>query len=52
MEEIVRLQKFMAGCDVASRRKCDELIEQVKIFVDGKVAKVGDIVDEKTSKVE
>lgn len=48
----MRLNKFLSTAGVASRRKCDELIEQGKIFVDGKVAKVGDIVDEKTSKVE
>lgn len=35
MEE-VRLQKFMAGCGIASRRKCEELILQGKVKVNGK----------------
>ena len=35
MEE-VRLQKFMAECGVASRRKCEELILQGKVKVNGK----------------
>lgn len=34
MEE-VRLQKFMAECGVASRRKCEELILQRKVKVNG-----------------
>lgn len=36
MEE-VRLQKYMADCGVASRRKCEELILQGKVQVNGKV---------------
>lgn len=36
MEE-VRLQKFMAECGVASRRKCEELITGGKVKVNGKV---------------
>ena len=35
MEE--RLQKFLANAGIASRRKCEELIEQGKIAVNGKV---------------
>ena len=35
MEEI-RLQKYMAECGVASRRKCEELISQGKVKVNGK----------------
>ena len=34
MEE-VRLQKFMADCGVASRRKCEEYILQGKVRVNG-----------------
>jgi 23S rRNA pseudouridine2605 synthase len=37
MAELVRLQKFMADCGVASRRACEELIEQGRVKVDGKV---------------
>lgn len=36
MEEI-RLQKFMAECGVASRRKCEELITGGKVKVNGKI---------------
>ncbi len=35
MEE-VRLQKFMADCGIASRRKCEELILQGHVKVNGK----------------
>ena len=35
MEEI-RLQKFMAKCGIASRRKCEEVILNGDIFVNGK----------------
>ena len=40
MEEI-RLQKFLAECGIASRRKCEELIEEEKIKVNGKIAILG-----------
>ena len=36
MEE-VRLQKFLANSGVASRRKCEELILEGKVSVNGKV---------------
>lgn len=36
MEEI-RLQKFMADCGIASRRKCEEYIIEGKVKVNGKV---------------
>lgn len=35
MEE--RLQKFLANSGIASRRKCEELILQGKVSVNGKV---------------
>lgn len=35
MEE--RLQKYLASCGIASRRKCEELILQGKVSVNGKV---------------
>ena len=35
MEE--RLQKFMASCGIASRRKCEELILSGKVKVNGVV---------------
>ncbi|MGE5612973.1 MAG: pseudouridine synthase [Bacillota bacterium] len=36
MKEI-RLQKYLADCGVASRRKCEELISQGRVQVDGRV---------------
>ena len=41
----VRLQKFLADNQVASRRKAEELIEQGRVKVNGKVAIIGDKVD-------
>ncbi len=35
--ELIRLQKFLANNGIASRRKCEELILQGKIMVNGKV---------------
>lgn len=43
----VRLQKFMAECGVASRRKSEELIEMGKVKVNGHVAHIGDKVNPK-----
>ena len=41
MEEEIRLQKFLAEAGIASRRKCEELIEAGKVKVNGEVAKIG-----------
>ena len=35
MEE--RLQKYLASCGIASRRKCEELILESKVKVNGEV---------------
>ncbi len=35
MEEEIRLQKFLADSGIASRRKCEELILQGKVRVNG-----------------
>ena len=43
----VRLQKFLAESGVASRRKSEELIEQGKVKVNGKLSMIGDKVDPK-----
>lgn len=40
MEEM-RLQKFLASSGIASRRKCEELIESGKVKVNGKVSEIG-----------
>ncbi|MCC8073549.1 MAG: rRNA pseudouridine synthase [Clostridiales bacterium] len=44
---LVRLQKFMADCGVASRRKSEELIDMGKVKVNGHIAHIGDKVDPK-----
>ena len=46
-----RLQKYMADCGIASRRKSEELIASGKVKVNGKVASIGDKVDPKKDKV-
>ncbi len=37
MEEEIRLQKFLAENGIASRRKCEELIEAGRVKVNGEV---------------
>ncbi len=52
MEEI-RLQKFLADKGIASRRKCEELIEEGKVKVNGQVVtKLGTKINPKTHIVE
>ncbi len=34
---MIRLQKYLAHCGIASRRKCEELISQGRVEVDGQV---------------
>ena len=46
-DQTVRLQKYLAECGVASRRKCEELIEMGKVRVNGKLASIGDKIDPK-----
>ncbi|ADQ06912.1 pseudouridine synthase [Caldicellulosiruptor hydrothermalis 108] len=53
MGELVRLQKFMAQCGVASRRKCEEIILQGRVKVNGKlVNQLGFKVDPEKDVVE
>lgn len=47
----VRLQKFLAESGVASRRKSEELIENGKVKVNGRVASIGDKVNPKKDTV-
>jgi len=47
----IRLQKYMAECGVASRRKSEELIAAGKVKVNGKTASIGDKVDPAKDKV-
>ncbi|MBQ8605611.1 MAG: rRNA pseudouridine synthase [Clostridia bacterium] len=44
MEELVRLQKFLADSGVCSRRAAEKLIEDGKVKVGGKTAFIGDKV--------
>lgn len=47
----IRLQKHLSECGVASRRKAEELIENSKVRVNGRIAKLGAKVDPKRDKV-
>ena len=40
--EKIRLQKILADCGIASRRKAEELITQGRVRVNGKIAMLGD----------
>ena len=51
MAKDVRLQKMLADCGIASRRKAEELIASGAVKVNGIVAKIGDKVDVKNDKV-
>lgn len=46
MSDSVRLQKFLAACGIASRRKCEELILQKKVNVNGiLITQMGTCID-------
>ncbi len=47
----VRLQKHLADCGIASRRKAEELIELGKVKVNGHIAIIGQKVDPKRDKI-
>lgn len=52
MEE-VRLQKYLADCGIASRRKCEEYIQQGKVQVNGKVVtELGTKINPKRDKIK
>lgn len=51
MGELIRLQKYMADCGVASRRKSEELIASGKVKVNGVVASIGDKIDPKNDTI-
>jgi len=53
MAELVRLQKFMADCGVASRRACEALIDEGRVKVNGKIVKAQGVkIDPINTKVE
>ncbi len=43
---MVRLNKYLADCGVGSRRECDRLIADGAVKINGRVAQLGDAVDE------
>lgn len=47
----MRLQKFIASCGAASRRKAEEMISKGRVKVNGKVATIGMSVSPKKDKV-
>ena len=51
MNETVRLQKFIADCGIASRRKAEEFIQAGKVKVNGHIAEIGEKVDPKRDSV-
>ena len=51
MAKDVRLQKMLADCGVASRRKAEEMIAAGYVKVNGETARIGDKVDIKKDKV-
>ena len=51
MQELIRLQKHMADCGVASRRKAEEMIAAGQVKVNGRVASIGDKINPKTDTV-
>ena len=48
---LVRLQKMLADCGVASRRKSEDLINSGSVKVNGRIAQIGDKVDPYKDKV-
>lgn len=50
-DEKIRLQKYLAECGIASRRKSEELIAAGKVKVNGVTASIGDKVTPKHDKV-
>lgn len=50
-DDKIRLQKYLAECGVASRRKSEELIAAGKVKVNGVTALIGDKVNPKHDKV-
>lgn len=53
MKEQIRLQKYLASCGIASRRKCEEYILQGKVKVNGQVVtELGTKVNPSKDKIE
>jgi 23S rRNA pseudouridine2605 synthase len=41
----MRLQRYLAGCGISSRRNAEKLVESGRVEVNGAVAKLGDTID-------
>lgn len=52
MAKDTRLQKMLADCGVASRRKAEEMIRDGLVTVNGEIAQIGDKVDPRRDRVE
>lgn len=48
---LVRLQKYMADCGIASRRKSEEMIANGMVKVNGRIATIGDKINPARDKV-
>lgn len=42
---MIRLQKYMASCGVASRRACEDMIRDMRVTVNGVTAQIGQSID-------
>lgn len=49
---MIRIQKYISECGYSSRRKAEELIKDGKVLINGKIAKIGDKVDENNCHVK
>lgn len=49
--KVMRINKYLETCGVGSRRFCDQLVSDGKVFVNGRIAKLGQDVDEKDNVV-
>ena len=45
MAERIRIQKAMANAGLMSRRRAEEAIEQQRVRIDGRLARLGDRLD-------
>ena len=51
MAQLIRLQKYLSECGVASRRKAEEMIESGQVRVNGRPAQIGDKIDPRADTV-
>lgn len=52
MNDVIRLQKYLAECGVASRRACEAMIVARRVRVNGEVAEIGRTIDPAKDRVE